>query len=372
MKYQEVNKYSFISFKQYELNILPLTLLYLVQVHLKTLLILNHTKLKIKIMVTTSNAPAIAPVLSFDDYKQKYNNMQTSLAVDHTEAVTELTHMQSMIQYFQDGFCSEEESKFLLTTTIPKISRILLKRRWLESSKQFQQHMLLVEQYLHSVLGLISSHFKQYSECFSSLLVELLDPNQTFYRQYGYPKYDPIYVYGNLHQMGKYCSVASVSDPSSGASGGTGTDGAVVAANTFWLDDVVPGVTVVDVQNARGEWEMGIVDSLSETRTEIEVSRFSDDSKSWFRTDDPRVAKSGTRIGGSSTTEGVGAVGGAAAVAVAATGTVYLDGAGPAAAPAVPPCVCVDSTEDLEWKQTLRRGMLVDVLTSTNHWVEVR
>jgi len=91
-------------------------------------------------------------------------------------------------------------------------------------------------------------------------MVDILDYNQTLYAKQGYPTYNPEYIIGNLNiaVTGRVNELELV----------------VEELDLGWVDDIVPGATCIDASPSEdlAKWEIAIVEQISDTKTEIEIS----------------------------------------------------------------------------------------------------
>ena len=204
-------------------------------------------------MVSNNRAANMAEPesLSFDQYKQKYSTIQTSIAVDNADSVIDLQILINWLEYFKNGFCSEDETQFLLISVVPKITRILLKRKFAENAKQFAQIIMLVEEYLITIVNIIGNNFSYNYDCFSCLMAEILDPNQFFYQKYASIKFDPPHIFGDfVNPINTAADVIILgNEDNTGAPAPSISTTAVApatasnAANMKWVDDRIPLVS---------------------------------------------------------------------------------------------------------------------------------
>lgn len=125
------------------------------------------------------------------------------------------------------------------------------------------------------------------------------------------------------------------------------------------VDDMVPGSSCVDVRNEDGVWEAAVVEKLSDTRTEVEVCGWESAVRKWFAVDDDRLAPFGTKsMSVQNPTQDSNTVVDLTAESSAPVNTISLD--------------TLAAYSDVTWKETVVAGTLVDALTTTNHWVQVR
>ena len=207
-------------------------------------------------MVSNSNIlnTAASDSLSFDQSKEKYRTIQTSLAVDNSDSINDLTVLLNWIEYFKRGFCSEDEKQFLLVTVLPKVTRILLKRKYAENSKTYTTNIVMVQEYLIQVVNIIGNFFNYNHECFSCLMAELFDATQPFYQKYSTIKFDPVYIFGDMPTssstaasnppapdviiLGNEANTASSSSAAAAPSSSSSSSSAAMK----WVEDIIPQV----------------------------------------------------------------------------------------------------------------------------------
>jgi hypothetical protein len=157
--------------------------------------------------------------------------------LDNSDSSNDLALLSAWCEYYSNGFCSSDEENFFLTNFVPKVVRILLKRRFSEGNKSYRANILSTSKLLLHLTSIIASKFSVYSECFASLCAELLDPTNSFYSRYSSPKYDPPHIFGHLTPVPVHSENANSSSSSASSSW---------EANA-WVEELIAGQSVVEV-----------------------------------------------------------------------------------------------------------------------------
>ena len=279
----------------------------------------------------------------FDQYKGDLDSIATRLAVDFGDPTEDLRKVTSYLERSRQTGDPDAWKQHFVRESLPKILKAVLKRKY--SVSNADAHVVRSKDFLVECSAFLADKVDMEV---GSLLC-LLDPQQLFYKTYGFPKIPD--------QKGHLVSSASAGQLDMG-----------------WVSTVAIGDSI-DAQNDAGGWETVLVTNWSPTLTEIEVQFWSStNEKRWFSVFEPtagayRLAPFGLKSLNQQTDiskvepmpEVVVPVRETPLTAAAAPTSSVEDGTTPRS----------EDTESAElWRLGVKQGTLLDSLDRNNTWYQ--
>ena len=292
---------------------------------------------------------------TFEDFKNNFNLIESRLnGNDQCDPTDDLVKAKTWIDYVQNPTVGAEVQhlQHLVREGLPKIVRAVLKRRYANNK---DEHIHAAVEFLKYAAAFAASVLQSCPDKLDgqfALLSELFQPKQPFYQKYGHPKPPALAVAVDGSADGNLRVETSVATSD--------------ADQVKFLNDLEVQ-SVFDYQYTPGEWELAIVETMTEFRDRINISVPGQGKSEWLTisVDSQKMAPFGTKVKGINsplvidvTTEKEASSSSSSSSIVASTGTDSIDAGGSG------------EGADQLWRFDLCPGTLVDAKDLQNTWYQ--